>query len=366
VKISGWHNWKRVYGFPMELNQRAREVLFALVQSYIQTGGAVCSKTVARKSGLNLSAATIRNILAKLDEQGYLTQPHPSAGRVPTDRGYRFYVDSLMERLGLPDEEIGRIARRYRLRKGSRGKEPDSLLKETSRILSEVSQYIGMVMSPRISDVRYNHMEFIRMGKREILVILVSESGFVHSCTIFPELSLTQAELDELTRILNTQLCGLTLVEVRERIVRKMRDDMYGYRKLLEKVFMTNLFSGSQSVYSQIYLQGTSNILNCSDFADDLEKMKKLFETFEQKNRLIQLLDRSMQSTGVLVYIGSENPLRWLEDCSLVTATYRCNNNVMGSLGVMGPKRMDYSKVIPVVESTAKLLSNFLRGSSLR
>lgn len=341
----------------MGLNARSRRILFTLIRSFIDTGDPVASRTVVKKSNLNVSPATVRNILADLDEMGFLTQPHTSAGRVPTDRGYRFYVDTLMEHPGFSTEEKERIAKRYRSGKSKR--ELDSLLRETSRILSEASHYIGLVMAPRLSDVIYNHLEFIHMRKGEVLVVLVSQSGIVHSRSITIDPDLSQEALDDLTCYLNEELCGLTLKEVRERILKKMEADMRRYQELLEKVFMAEDLSESHISRSRIYFDGTSNILDLPEFAN-LEKMKKLFQAIEKKSMMVALLDRSIQSEGVMVYIGSETPLRVLEDCSLITANYKSGNRVVGTLGIIGPKRMDYSRIIPIVDCTAEYLSAFI------
>jgi heat-inducible transcriptional repressor len=341
----------------MKLSQRTEEVLFAVIHNYIDTGDPVGSRTVVRKSNLNLSPATVRNILADLDEMGFLTQPHTSAGRMPTDLGYRFYVNTLMEGQELSNEDNDGIAERYSL--CNRKKELSSLLQETSQILSEFSHYIGMVMSPRISNVTYNHMEFIQMQKGEILVILVSQSGIVHSRMISIDLDLSQEVLDELTCCLNDELCGLTLEEVRERIVQKMKADMRLYQELLKKVFIAEDLSLSHASQSWIYLEGASNILDLLEFTD-MKRMKEMMQAIEKKSIMVQILDSSMCADGVMVYIGSENPLHALKDCSLVTANYKYKNKVVGTLGVIGPKRMAYSKVIPIVDCTAELLSKFI------
>jgi heat-inducible transcriptional repressor len=342
----------------MKLNARARKVLFSLVDSYIGSGVPVSSQTVVNRTNLNLSSATVRNILAQLDEMGYLTQPHKSAGRIPTDTGYRFYVNDLIQRLGFSQKSIRGVARRFRLREGRQ--KLGSLLQETSLILSEVSHYTGLVMAPRIYDVSYNHMEFVRLRENEVMAIFVSNSGIVHSRIVATDQQLTQNELDELTCYLNAELSDLTLEECRDKIVRKMKADRAAYQELLGRVFSMKGPTESDITQDKVYLEGTSNILNHPDIIEDFGRMKKIFEAFDKKNTLVKLLDRSMHSEHVRVYIGSENPLRFLEDCSLVAANYKCKDRIVGSLGIIGPKRMDYSKVIPVVDYTAKWLSKYI------
>ncbi|MEK6775742.1 MAG: heat-inducible transcriptional repressor HrcA [bacterium] len=341
----------------MDLNQRTKQILFSLVHSYINTGEPVASRTVVKKTDLKLSPATVRNILADLDEMGYLTQPHASAGRIPTDTGYRFYVNHLMENIRLSSEVIDQVASHYVSIKQK--KELDTLFQETSQILSEASQYIGLVVAPKLTHVTYNHMEFIRLAEHGILLILVSQSGFVHSRLISTDMDLSQDDLNELTSYANEELCGLTLEQVRERIVRKMAADMHLYQGLLKKIFLTDESSELLEPQGQIYLEGTYNILDLPGFSD-LKRIKRILQAFERKSMLVQLLDWSMDSEGVMVYIGSENPLRILEDCSLVTANYKYKDKVVGTLGVIGPKRMDYSKVISVVDCTSQLLSQFI------
>ncbi len=339
----------------MELNPRAHRVLSTLIQIYIRTGEPVSSGAVVKTAMPHLSAATVRNILAELDELGYVTQPHTSAGRIPTDQGYRLYVDSLLKGKRRSVAGLQRIARSYP--QGKTAGEVTCLLRETSKILSQASHYVGLVMGPRVSNVSYNHMEFIRISQSQVLVILVSKSGIVHTRTIDAAGELSQDELTELTACVNEELCGITLEELRKRVVRKLKADVRVYRELLNKVFVFNEVSEADVVESQVYLDGTANILSYPDIAHDLDRMKRIFQALERQSTLVQLLDRSMHSEGVLVFIGSENPLRMLEDCSLVTANYKCNNRVIGTLGVIGPKRMDYSRVIPIVDYTSKLLS---------
>ncbi len=339
----------------MEPNQRAQRVLSTLIQIYSRTGEPVSSRAVVKTSMPHLSAATVRNVLAELDEWGYVTQPHTSAGRIPTDQGYRLYVDSLLTAKRLPAAGLQRIARSYP--RGKVAGEVTCLLRETSKILSQASHHVGLVMGPRVSSVSYNHMEFIRIGESQVLVILVSKSGIVHTRTIEGVCELSQDELNELTACVNEELCGITLEELRERVIRKLKADVHLYQQLLNKVFAFNQVSEADLAGSYVYLDGTANILSYPDIARDLDRMKRIFQTLERQSTLVQLLDRSMHTDGVLVFIGSENPLRMLEDCSLVTANYKCDNRVVGTLGIIGPKRMDYSRVIPIVDYTSKLLS---------
>lgn len=342
----------------MELNARSRKVLFSLVDSYIGTGAPVSSTTVVARAGLDLSSATVRNILAQLQDLGFLTQPHKSAGRVPTDQGYRFYVNLLLQRLGFPSSAVKGIGKRLRL--GKTRKLLGSVLKETSMILSEVSHYTGLVMAPRFSEVSYNHMEFVRLRDNQVMVIFVSNSGVVHSRVVAIEQRLSQDELDELTCYLNLELCDLTLEECRDRIARRMKADWSAYKQLLNRVFSLEPAVESEVADHQVYLEGASNILNHPDFLEDFGRMKKVFQAFEKKQTLVNLLDRTMDSEEVMVYIGSENPLTILEDCSLVAANYKYKDKVVGSLGIIGPKRMEYARVIPVVDYTAKLLSKYI------
>jgi len=346
----------------MDLNQRTKDILFSLVHNYINTGGPVASRTVVKKTNLKLSPATVRNVLADLDDMGYLTQPHASAGRVPTDMGYRFYVNHLMDHIGHSKEDVDQVARHYVTLK--RRREVDALFQETSQILSMVSHYVGLVLAPKLSNIIYNHMEFIRLSNHEILLILISQSGLVHSRLISTDMNMSQDDLNELTSYANEELCGLTLEGVRERIVRKMAADMQLYQNLLRKIFLADESSSEFfGTNGQIYMEGASNIVDLPEFSD-LKRVKKILQAFERKSILVQLLDRSMDSEGVVVYIGSENPMRILEDCSLVTANYKYKDKVVGTLGIIGPKRMDYSKVISVVDGTSQLLSQFISGQS--
>lgn len=346
----------------MGLSERSREVLRAIVQSYIGTAEPVGSRTVTRRYNFGLCSASIRNIMADLEEMGYLSQPHTSAGRVPTDKGYRFYVNTLME----DGTEIaagggqgsGVLVDELRTRLEVRG-DLDTLMQETSKVLSFMSHNLGVILAPRWGGTIYRKIEFIKLKGRRVLVVFITEEGIVKDRVIEAEEELTQRDLVRIAEFLNRRLKGLPLKEVRVRIEKEMREEEARYDRIVE---------GALRLYGRlidierawgIYIGGISEVFDLPDFSD-ISKIKRLFKAIEDKERLIGLLDRAMEAGGVKVFIGSENPCLEMQDCSMITSTYKECDRVIGTLGVIGPRRMDYQEVITIVDYTARFLSRLL------
>lgn len=339
----------------IELNDRDKSILQAIINDYILTAEPVGSRTVSKKYDFDLSSATIRNIMADLEESGFLRQPHTSAGRVPTDKGYRFYVDLLLELRGFSKRKSDSIEKKYKLKEF----EISDLLRETSKTLSTISHYIGIVLSPRFVNTVFKHIEFIRMGKEKILVIFVAESGLIQNKIIETGKPISQEKLDKITRLLNDEFKGLTLRKIRDTILGKMAEDKVLYDKLLQQALELSEKAFKIEKKEDIYVEGRLNIINQPEFAD-IEKMKNLFKTFEEKGILIKLLDECLDAEGIQIFIGSENPIHEMQGCSLITSTYKKGDHILGSLGVVGPTRMEYARVIPIVDYTARLVSKFL------
>lgn len=338
----------------VELSVRSRQILEAIVEDYIATAEPVGSSTVARRHALTLSSATVRNVMANLEEMGLLTSPHTSAGRIPTEKAYRFYVDSLVALRQVTREEKKQIIRRCR----QAGAGLSSILKETSRTLSSLSNYIGIVVAPSfIADV-FRHIEFLRLGTRRVLAILVSGNGTVQNRLIETEEDIPQEDLVRMGNYLNELMQGLTISQVRERIQEEMQSEKVQYDRL-----MSRALSISQQAVTmedgEIFVEGQARILDQPEFSD-VRRMQDIFRAFEEKGHLLQLLNRCMTAEGVQIYIGSETPVSRSAGVSLITSRFVSGNNTVGLLGIIGPTRMGYSNVIPIVDYTARLVSRLL------
>ncbi|HXX33203.1 MAG TPA: heat-inducible transcriptional repressor HrcA [Thermodesulfobacteriota bacterium] len=337
------------------LSERMKRVLETIIEDYILTAEPVGSRKISKQSNLNLSPATIRNIMSDLEELGLLSQPYTSAGRVPTERGLRFYVDTIIDVHELSDQEQQEMRSKY---VGHLTEGPD-LFRETSRILSLSSHYLGVVWTPRMSSVILQHIEFVKLRRYLVLAILVSTAGLVHNRIIEVEEDFSQSELDHLSDYLNSFLAGLTLYQVRERLLEQMKVAKKAYDHLLEQALLLGEKAFSSIDESDVFIEGKTNILNEPEF-NSVSRMTDLFRTFEEKAIMVKLLEKFMAPKGVQIAIGSESQVQEMETCSVVTSTYSCGGDVLGVLGVIGPRRMNYSRVIPLVGYTAKLLTEIL------
>ena len=337
------------------LSDRMRRILENVIEDYILSAEPVGSRTISKKSNLNLSPASIRNIMADLEDLGLLAQPYTSAGRIPTEKGLRFYVDSIINVHELNDLEQQEIRSKYlnHLIEG-----PD-LFREISRILSSSSHYLGIVWTPRMSLVVLQHIEFVKLRRHLVLTILVSTTGLVHNRMIEVEKDFSQSELNHLADYLNSFLAGLTLYQVREKLLKQMRVAKNAYDDLLEQALKLGEQAFSSIDDTDIFIEGKTNILNEPEFSN-VSRMTDLFRAFEEKATMVKLLDKFLDPKGVQIAIGSESQVQEMETCSLVTSTYSCSGEVLGVLGVIGPRRMNYSRVIPLVGYTARILTEIL------
>lgn len=338
----------------LTLSQRSRQILEAIVEDYIATAEPVGSSAVAKRHAMSLSSATVRNVMASLEELGLLTSPHTSAGRVPTEKGFRFYVDSLVALRQISPQEKKEILRRYR----ETGTNLTDVLRETSRTLSSLSNYTGLVVAPRFTSCLFRHMEFVKLGSRKVLAILVSCNGAVQNRIIETEQEFSNDDLLKMANYLNSVLEGLTIDQVRQKILAEMQSEKNRYDQLLNKALSLSQ-QALPDVEQDVYIAGQSRIFDQPEFAD-LNKMREIFATFEEKGRLVELLSRCMQADGVQIFIGAETPLKEMAGMSLITSTYLTGNDTIGLLGVVGPTRMGYSSVIPIVDYTARLVSQLL------
>jgi heat-inducible transcriptional repressor len=344
-----------------QLSKRAGEILRLVVDEYIQTAGAIGSRTLSKRAGIGLSPATIRNIMHDLEELGYLRQPHVSSGRIPTERGIRFYVDSIVNVRDLSEQEKTRIERYLK----NQDEGIARLLREVSKTLSNLSHYAGLIMAPKMEAIRLRHIEFIKLRDNQILIVLISQTGIVQNWLIGDEFNLDDESLIRMSNYLNVLLEGQTLFEVRQKILDEMQEEKAMYDQMMKHALMLGKTAIDTSLGSpslrEVFIEGKGNILDEPEFKD-IDKMKAIFNTFEEKSKLIKLLDESLTARGVQVYIGSESQLEDFSGLSLITANYDNGASVLGALGVLGPTRMNYSKVIPVVDYTAELVSEILRS----
>ncbi|MFN4264145.1 MAG: heat-inducible transcriptional repressor HrcA [Aquabacterium sp.] len=334
------------------LDDRARILLKALVERYIADGQPVGSRTLSRASGLELSAATIRNVMADLEELGLIVSPHTSAGRVPTARGYRLFVDTMLTARPVSLNEIDAQTREQLL-----PDQPQRVITHAAQMLSSLSQFVGVVTSPRKPSV-FRHIEFLRLGEKRILVILVAPDGDVQNRVIFTAQDFNQAQLVEASNILNSHYSGLSIEEMRERLkheVDQLRSDMAG---LMQQAVQAG--SDALAENDQVVVSGERNLLTVEDFSNDLGSLRRMFDLFEQKTQLMRLLDGSSRAEGVQIYIGGESQIVPFEELSVVSAPYEINGQVVGTLGVIGPTRMAYDRMIEIVDITSRLVSNAL------
>jgi heat-inducible transcriptional repressor len=353
-----------------ELNHRARKILQAVVQEYLHTGDAVGSRTVTRRHGIDLSPATVRNVMADLEELGLLRQPHTSAGRVPTENGLRLFIDSLLKVRSLSTKEKDEIRLRYGLPPGG---DLDDAMQRTSRLLSELSQQAAIVITPLPERQRLERVEFVRLRDRQLLAVLVTEGGQVDNklLTAPPELDL--GEIDKVNNYLNAlieKLEGRTLEDVRGAVLEELgkeknQADQLAARalRLRQEALAPQPGAGGER---NVIVSGSANLVDAAGGAagepPELDKVRRLLSALEEKERIIGLLDRTLSADGIQVWLGAETPFASVADVSVVAAGYGPGDRPVGTIAVIGPTYMNYSKVIPLVDFTAELISGMLSG----
>ena len=335
------------------LDERAKTLLKTLVERYIADGQPVGSRTLSRASGLELSPATIRNVMADLEDLGLIASPHTSAGRVPTARGYRLFVDTMLtaQRVSLAPDP-GQPA------PSLQADQPQRVIANAAQLLSSLSSFVGVVTAPRKPGV-FHHIEFLRLSERRVLVIMVAPDGDVQNRVIFTAQDYTQPQLVEASNYLTAHYAGLTLDEVRERL--KLEVD--ALRGEITALMQAAVQAGQEAVadsQEQVVIAGERNLLAVQDFSGDLSSLRKLFDLFEHKTQLMRLLDVSSRAEGVRIYIGGESQVVPFEELSVVSAPYVVDGQIVGTLGVIGPTRMAYERMIQIVDITSRLVSNAL------
>lgn len=337
------------------LGERDTRVLKTVVAQYIVTGEPVGSRLVAKISGLNLSSASIRNLMMDLEDRGYLQQPHTSAGRLPTPKGFRYYVDQI-----LPIQELGPSVReKIQAALAPPTSEPQDLFRQASRVLSAVSGHPALVLAPRPQGMRLKHVQFIGLSSDGILTILVSQDDQVQTRFVRGDARYSQDLLDRFSHYLNELCQNLTLGESRQKILAQMEEEKNLFDKMVSQALSLSRQALQSDDEEELYIEGTSQILDYPEFAEDVAKMRTMFQAFEEKHRLITLLDRTLAAQGVQIIIspGEHFPEMQL---SLVASSYGASHSPLGCLGIIGPMRMDYARLVPIVRYTAAMVTDLL------
>jgi len=339
-----------------KLDQRAQVLLKALVERYISDGQPVGSRVLSRQPGLELSPATIRNVMSDLEELGLISSPHTSAGRIPTSRGYRLFVDTLLTVKPLERAEV------LELEHHIQPDEPRRVLSTASQLLSELTHFAGIVVAPRRDVVKVRQIEFVSLSETRVLLIIVTDNGGVQNRILFTQRGYSSSELVTATNYLNHHCVGLAFGEM----VEHLRADLVQLQQDMTDLMSAAIEVGREAIAdtnANYVISGERNLLEVDDLSSNMGRLRELFRLFEQKSGLIQLLDLSNRAEGVQLFIGGESGISPLDECSVVTAPYEANGQVLGTIAVIGPTRMAYERVIPIVDITARLLSCALSNS---
>ncbi len=337
-------------------SERNKNILKAIVQDYIRTAEPVSSKAIAMNHSLGVSPATIRNVMAELESMGFLKQPHTSAGRVPTEKSFRFYIDTLLD-----FQEPGQLDKDLLKKSCERSASVEEILSDTAKALSTITNCAGLMFIPRKVGFTIRQINLLPIDASGLIVLLVSRFGVVQS-RVVRMAGIEKLEVERISNYLNSIAEGLTVKELRARIVEEMQRDRNLYDELLAKALRLGaeaIGEEQRAGESDIVVEGKVNMLGQPEFRDDIERMKKIFSAFEEKSLLVRILDKSMDSSGLSIYLGSENTVEEFDCLSFVTSPYG-NREAIGTLGVAGPMRMDYQRIIPLVDYASGLLSKVL------
>ncbi|MEE9257945.1 MAG: heat-inducible transcriptional repressor HrcA [Nitrospinaceae bacterium] len=341
----------------LELDGRSKAVLLEVVDHYIQKAEPVGSRSVSKTHVEKLSPATIRNVMSDLEDLGYLHQPHTSAGRVPTDKGYRYFVNQIIQ----PGNSISDIKLPPDNYDYGTNKNLEDVLENACGILSRNSNQTGLVMLPSFSNTMFKHIQFVKVGNHEALAVFYSEMGILQNKIIPIGKEMSQDQLTSISNYLNQEFSGKTIKVIRRELVHRIRNEKAHYNQLMKKAmeFSARVFEDEQENHD-LLVEGALNLLEHPEFTADIQSMKALLKTLEEKTKLIGLLDRCLQHDGITVFIGEESSEEEMQGCSLVAENYGMNDEKMGTVAIFGPKRMDYKKMISIVDHTAKMISKLL------
>lgn len=344
---------------PKDLNQRDQEILNLLISEYISSAMPVGSKVLSERFGSKLSSASVRNVLADLEEHGYLTHPHTSAGRMPTEKGFRYYVDSLLAMRNPSEREIELIRAKFE------GTEPgvNSLLNRTSTILSSLSHYASLVMIPGLSESIFKYMEFLPLSRGRLLGISVTKDGVVQNRVVEIGEELNYSDLEKINNYCNKVFYGLTLADACKKVSTELVEAEAAYDKLLTKALIMSKEVLSARPDGELIIDGEARLLETPEF-DDIDKVRQLMGMLEEKRMMLKVLERTMEAGEIQIFVGSESHFKGIDFCSVVAAPYKRGKDLLGIVGVIGPKRMDYSRAISVVDCTSQLLSELLENGA--
>jgi heat-inducible transcriptional repressor len=335
------------------LDKRAQVLLKTLIERYSAEGQPIGSRTLSKYSGLDLSPATIRNVMSDLEEMGLISSPHTSAGRIPTPLGYRFFVDTLLVIKQIQDGDLQQIEGQLH------PDNPQRVIQSASLLLSQLTQFAGVVMTPRRRTLSFKHVEFLKLSEKRILLIVVTPEGDVQNRFLFTERDYSASELTEAANFINQNYAGQSFEDVRTRLQTELRE----IRQDVVQLMSVAVDAGSEALAQQnepYVISGERNLIGARDLSQDMSRLKQLLELFERKTSLMQILDVSLRGQGVQIFIGGESGFSAPDDVSVVTSPYKVDGEVVGTVGVIGPTRMAYDRVIPIVDITAKLLSSAL------
>lgn len=338
------------------LSDRKQRILQAVVHNYTTTAEPVGSRTVARTYRIGLSSATIRNEMADLEEMGYLEQPHTSAGRIPSDKGYRYYVDHLMEEASLSSDEAKIV---FELMGGEKMLEIEKIILNACRALSSITNHTALIMGPQFRKSAFRQMRILPLSDRRGLVVLITDTGFIKNKVIDLPYSLSQAELHQVVNYLNQKLYGLTIDQVTSSLINELKRDLFRRLEILEQAFLLLEESLKEEEQVRVYLGGTTNILNQPEFKN-VDKIRRLLSLFEQEQLLCRILETSPSGKEPAIFIGRENMMEDIQECTLITAAYKINEKTLGTVGILGPTRMAYSRVIGVMRCLVDNLNSIL------
>ncbi len=338
------------------MDERAQILLKTLVEHYVTDGQPMGSNALLQHSGLGLSSATIRNVMSDLEQLGFVSSPHTSAGRIPTQQGYRFFVDSLLSVQPLEKQQV------QALENTLQSSNPQEVITTAADMLSHLTQFAGMILTPKRRALTFKHLEFMPLSEQRILVIIVTTDGNVQNRVIEPETPFKATELTEASNFFNAHYAGKTFDEARQNLHNDLKKMQADISSLMAAALDTEDSSSTQD-NDDVIIAGERNLLNVDELATNVTTLRKLFDVFERRSSLMQLLDNSQKAEGVQIFIGGESGYSSLDECSMVTSPYEVDGQVVGTLGVIGPTRMAYERVIPIVDITAKLLSNALSNT---
>ncbi|MGE5558086.1 MAG: heat-inducible transcriptional repressor HrcA [Bacillota bacterium] len=341
-----------------KMDDRKRDILRAVTDDYISSGEPVGSRTIARKYKLGLSPATIRNEMADLEESGFLEQPHTSSGRIPSDRGYRYYVDALMQQRPMTPEEINNIRSYYETQK----EEFEGILRQTAKILTQMTNYPSFSSAPKLSQSMLRHIQFLPLSDRNVLIILVMDSGHIEHRIMQMSQDLESGVLEKFSNALNQQLIGKHIQDITMECLKAIRTDLILHDYFFDQIIKMVLEAMHSRQKDKLFLEGASHILEQPEFKQ-IDKVKPILELFEEEDKLYAVLTGDEVKEKIKVYIGKENDSSMsLSDCSVVTAVYDLGGQTFGKIGILGPKRMDYAKMVAMVQYVSQYLSELIKG----